>query len=86
MGIKLQKNIYSVAVKYNLLPGCWKPDIRLSLDVRKPKNLIHIQSKTILNKCVSQFVPVSMDVGGTEGKAVVQQGWVNHGSILCPLQ
>lgn len=30
--------------------------------------------------------PVSVDVGGTEGEAVVQQGGVNHGSVLCPLQ
>lgn len=27
-----------------------------------------------------------MCVGGTEGKAVVQQGGVDHGSVLRPLQ
>lgn len=27
-----------------------------------------------------------MDMRGTKGKAVVQQGGVNHGSILCSLQ
>lgn len=31
-------------------------------------------------------LPVSMHVGGTEGKAVMKQGGVNHGSVLCPLQ
>lgn len=31
-------------------------------------------------------IPVSMDVRGTEGKAVMEQSGVNHGSILSPLQ
>lgn len=31
-------------------------------------------------------VPVSMDVRGTEGKAVMEQSGVNHGSVLSPLQ
>lgn len=41
--------------------------------------------KIKLHKHVRWFVPVAMDMGGTEGKAVVQQGGVDHGSVLRPL-
>lgn len=30
--------------------------------------------------------PVSMYVGGTESEAVMEQGGVNHGAVLRPLQ
>lgn len=30
--------------------------------------------------------PVSMDVGGTESEAVMEQGGVDHGAVLRPLQ
>ena len=31
-------------------------------------------------------LPVAVDMGGAEGKAVVQQGGVDHGAVLRPLQ
>lgn len=31
-------------------------------------------------------LPVPMDVGCTEGKAIVKEGGVNHGAIFCPFK
>ena len=37
-------------------------------------------------RACSPSVPVAMDMRGAEGKAVVQQGGVDHGPVLRPLQ
>jgi hypothetical protein len=32
------------------------------------------------------ILPVPVDMGCTEGKAIVKKGGVNHGAIFCPFQ
>lgn len=27
-----------------------------------------------------------MDVGRTEGEAIVEEGWVDHGAVFCPFE
>lgn len=46
------------------------------------QHLTHLFKRNTPDTCL----PVPMDVGCTEGEAIVKEGWVDHGAVFCPFK
>lgn len=59
---------------------------RLLSAILKPMPVAFLGRAFWLHWLTPACLPVAVDMGCAEGKAVVEKGGVNHGTILCPFQ